>query len=574
MDWDECSEGGEPQLRVAQDGALWLLWGGLWRKGQSGWRQYPVNNVDWRDAVILAHGSGDVWLRSSWYIFELRPDHSLGALYRSRDLPIDREYGLFDVAQTGAKTWLASSKDLLAFEGGKWRRHGVPPGGTVVKEVAAAGDGSVWVVSENRPVWRIALWLARPLAATIVALATIGILAVVWAQSASKKRWTTHRAAMRTAGITLLPNEAAAERSQEKRDRGLWWKLPLFLVGFPYIVEGPKWLRMYFEGAWPDAPTWVPWSMAVAPIAAALAWFAVRWLRQWSKPMPAIATETLLIRVVLYMAVCSFFISKLPTGGAAWNAVSLAAGVLVVMRNYIAQRLTNPLLASGDYERALARLRWLSYPRPTAWMVFQKGIVLSALARHAEAERSYREVLAVSANAKPAFRNHLLLCLGYTLTDLSRYDEALSCLETVIDLGDSDGGARLGIADLLLQQGKEPGNALSLVEESMRICSTGWLKAERMGNKAWALALMGKREEMADPVTAALKGAEGLKHVGAAASIRWRVGKALAAAERISEAIEQFRAALRIDPHGQHGLLAKMELANYAGSDPVNIASL
>jgi tetratricopeptide (TPR) repeat protein len=153
--------------------------------------------------------------------------------------------------------------------------------------------------------------------------------------------------------------------------------------------------------------------------------------------------------------------------------------------------------------------------------------------------------------------------LGYTLTDLGRYEAAQRCLETVIDLGDNDGGARLGIADLLLQQAKEPRRALSLVEESMRICSAGWYKAERMGNKAWALALMGKRDEMADPVSAALKGAEGLQYVAAAASIRWRVGKALGVAERLSEAAEQFRAALRIDPHGQHGMLAKVELANY-----------
>jgi tetratricopeptide (TPR) repeat protein len=236
------------------------------------------------------------------------------------------------------------------------------------------------------------------------------------------------------------------------------------------------------------------------------------------------------------------------------------------MRNHIAQRLTVPLVQSGDYERALARLRWLSFPRPTAWMAFQKGTVLSAAARHAEAELSYRQALAVSANAKPAFRNQLLLCLGYSLTDLGRYEQAQRCLETVIDLGDPYGGARLGIADLLLQQGKEPGKALSLVEESMRICSAGWCKAERMGNKAWALALMGKRDEMADPVTAALQGAEGLQHVGAAASIRWRVGKALAVAERVSEAIEQFRAALHIDPRGHHGLLAKTELANYGAA--------
>jgi tetratricopeptide (TPR) repeat protein len=281
--------------------------------------------------------------------------------------------------------------------------------------------------------------------------------------------------------------------------------------------------------------------------------------------MPALATETLIIRLVLFLAVFSFFRSKLPSGGVALNGVAILVAVLMLMRNHIAQRLTSPLLQSGDYDRALARLRWLSFPRPTAWMAAQKGTILHAMARHAEAELSLRQTLAVSAN-KPAFRNHLLLSLGYTLTDLGRYEEAQRCLETVIDLGDLHGGGRLGIADMLLQQAKEPGKALSLLEESMRIYSAGWYKAERMGNKAWALALMGKRDEMADPVATALQGAEGLQHVGAAASIRWRVGKALATAERVPEAIEQFRAALHIDPRGQHGLLAQTELANYGAT--------
>ena len=563
-DWDQRIEDGEPQLRVADDGALWLLLGGLWRRDESGWSDYPVGNVDWCNTVMLAHGTGNVWLQTAGYIFELRPENLLGALYRPRDLPIQRESGLFDIAQAGGKTWLATTKNLLAFEGGKWRRQGLPSGGTLVKEVAAAPDGSVWVVSENRPVWRVALWVAPMLAAATLALLAIGGLAVVWARAASTKRWATHRAAMHAAGIVLSPEDAAAERCREKGDRALWWKLPLFLAGVPVLVEGTKWLRLYFEGVWPDSPGWVSWAVATSPIAAVLAFMAVRWLRQWLKPMPALATETLSIRVVLYLAVSPFALSELSSGGTALNGVAIAVLVLVLMRNAIARQLTNPLLRSGNYDRALRRLRWLSFPRPTAWMTFQKGQLLSAAARHAEAERSYRQALAVSANARPAFRNHLLLCLAYTLTDLSRYEEARRCLETVIDLGDPDGGARLGIADLLLQQASEPGKALSFVEESMRICSAGWYKAERMGNKAWALALMGKREEMGDPVEAALQGtAEGLQHVGAAASIHWRVGKALAAAERVSEAIEQFRAAFHVDPRGHHGLLARAELANY-----------
>ena len=560
--WDERMEDAAPQLAVTADGALWLLLDGVWRKDESGWRERPIGNVDWSSAVLAAHSGNNIWLSTPGYVFEVRPDNSFGRLYRRRDLPIASSYGLFDVAAAGNSTWFATSKNLLESRDGRWQRHGLPPGGTVMKEVAAAPDGGVWVVSENRPIWRIALWVARPLMAVLLVLLSIGALAVVWAGGASKKRWAAHHATIKAAGIVQRREDAETEKTLEKRDRALWWKLPAFLGGFPYLVKGVEWSRLYFEDIWPGAPNWVSWAAAVFPVAAVVIFLAVRWLRQWSKPTPALSTETLLIRLVLCLAVVSFFVARVPPELAVLKGAAIAVTVLVLLRNSMASRWTTPLRYSGQYDRGLARLRWFCWPRPTAWMTFQKGALLSAAGRHAEAEQCYRQVLAVSAHAKPAFRNHLLLCLGYTWTNLGRYEEARRCLEVLIDLGDAQGGARLGIADLLLQQSREAQRALSLVEESMRICSAGWYGAERMGNKAWALALMGKREEISEPLAAALQGAHGLQHVGAAASIHWRAGKALAAAERVSEAIEQFRAALQIDPHGHHGLLARTELLN------------
>ena len=561
--WDERAEYAEPQLEVAADGAPWLLLDGLWRRDESGWSEHRMLHVDWCSAAMVAHAGSNIWLRTPSHIFELKPDHSLGRVYEQQDLPIPSSYGLFDVAAAKGSTWIATSKNLLEFQDGSWLRHDLPPGGSVVKEVAAAPGGGAWVVSENRPIWRIALWLAPSLGAVLLVLLSIGTLAVVWAGGASKKRWAAHRAVMEAAGIVRSREDAETEKTLEKRDRALWWKLPAFLAGFPYLVKGVEWSRLYFEGVWVDAPGWVSWAAAVFPIAAGVAVLALRWFRQWSKPTPVLSTETILIRLVLYLAVANFFFSKLASGGAVLNGVAIAVAVLVLLRNVIAARATSPLLHSGQYDRALARLRWLSLPRPTAWMTFQRGLLLGAAARHAEAEECYRRVLAVSGNATPAFRNHLLLCLGYTYTDLGRYEEAERCLEVLIDLGDLQGSGRHGIADLLLQRSREAPKALSLVEESMRICSAGWYGAERMGNKAWALALIGKREEMSEPLAAAMQGAHGLKNVAAAASIYWRAGKALAAAGRVSEAIEQFRTAFQIDPHGHHGMLARTDLLHY-----------
>lgn len=569
-DWDDRAGAFAPHLAVTGDGALWLMQAGLWRKDDHGWREIPVEHVQWWSATLAAGTGEKVWLSTPGYLFEVRPDGKFGRMVRGRELPVARGMEIAGVAATEGSTSLATSKDLLVDEGGTWRHGGLPPGTTFLKEAAAAPDGSVWVVSETRPIWRVALWVAPPLAAAGLALLVIGGLAVVWARGCAEKRWKLHRATMRAAGIVPSAEEAARAAAVERQGRALWWKLPAFLVGFPYLVKGVSWSQLYFEGAWPGAPAWIPWAVAVSPVALVVAFLLVRWLRQWSQPMPVLGMETIIIRVTVYLAVCSFFIAQLParasTAGRLLNVAAFALPIIALLRNRLAARLTNRLHLSGEYDRALGRLRWLSFGRPSAWMVFAKGSLLSAAGRHAEAEQCYRLALSVAGNASAVFRRDLLIHLGYTLTDLGRYEEAQRRLETAMDLGDSNGGARLGIADLLLQQGKEPERALSLVEESLRICSAGWYLAERMGNKAWALALLGKREEMGGPLSVAMRGAGPAQSVAAAASIHWRAGKALAAAERVAEAIEEFRAAWRADPHGHHGQIARLELQHYGAA--------
>jgi len=227
---------------------------------------------------------------------------------------------------------------------------------------------------------------------------------------------------------------------------------------------------------------------------------------------------------------------------------------------------TKKLWLSGQYDTALRRLRWLKMVgRPTAVMMQVEGTILSTAGRQAEAEDCYRRALSSAGGSSPQFRRSVLCCLGFTLTEMARYDEAQRCFETVIELGDKTGGARMGIADLLLLQAKEPEKALGLIDQAMRIRLPKLVFADRMGSKAWALALIGRLQEMGESIAAAVRGINPAQKA-VAASVHWKVGKALAAVERIPEAIEHFRAAIQADPQGHCGQISQRELEHYGAA--------
>ena len=180
--------------------------------------------------------------------------------------------------------------------------------------------------------------------------------------------------------------------------------------------------------------------------------------------------------------------------------------------------------------------------------------------RHAEL--LFRKALAEARGTAPEFRSRALCGLGFALSDLGRYEESERCLESAISMGDKMGSARVGIAELLLLQGKEPEKALALLEAAMKIKTSGQALQERMANKAWALALMGRQQEMQEAMATALREINpSLRPV--AASAHWRIGKALVAVQRAAEAMDHFRTASQADPQGHNGALSRLGLERH-----------
>jgi hypothetical protein len=567
--WDELVQDTRLQLRTTDDGAPWLLLGGLWRLDDSGWRRLEMRNVDWERAELTGVNGDNVWVRTPSYLFEVTPEDRLGTLYSARMLPVDARATVWGASAADGRMWLATSKDLLVSDGSAWRHCGIPPRTTMVREIATGSDGNAWVVSETRPIGRIALWIAPVLGAAAALLLVIGLLLVVWSKSAAEERLAADRAVLQAAGTIPGMEAAAREAELKKRGRLMWWAVPAFLIGFPFVITAIGWGHVFLRGKWPGAPDWVLWTAVWAPIGLAAAFFLLRSFRRRRKSAPSLIGNEIWLVFLFAVACCVIHRLPLPRWANAdwlWLPGIIVFIFLLQLRNILAVYTTKSLWLSGQYDRALRRLRWLKIVgRPTAVMMQAEGTILSAAGRQAEAENCYRCALSSAGSSEPQFRNQVLCCLGFTLTELGRYEEAERCLETVIELGDKTGGARMGIADLLLLQEKEPEKALALIEQAMRIRLPKLVFADRMGSKAWALALIGRLQEMGDTIAVAVQGINPAQKT-VAASVHWKIGKALAAVKRIPEAAEHFRAAWQADPQGHCGRISRRELEQYGAA--------
>jgi tetratricopeptide (TPR) repeat protein len=153
---------------------------------------------------------------------------------------------------------------------------------------------------------------------------------------------------------------------------------------------------------------------------------------------------------------------------------------------------------------------------------WEKGRRMTTTGRFAEAEQCYRKGLALGSKLTPAQRSKLLTCLGGALMDLDRYPESRECLEAALDMGDTTGSSRAGMADCLLLEGADPRRALAWADRALQESPDGLegaletdpialqpcadvARAERWAKRAWALALQGRRSESQESIGSALK---------------------------------------------------------------------
>jgi tetratricopeptide (TPR) repeat protein len=578
-----------PRLTMTGDGRLWVSWRGLWRQDGETWREVRPSGVNMAESWPIGHDEENVWL---WLwrtgeVAAVAPDGRVAARHGTPEMGLAGRVGINGLAASSGRIWIASSAGLLTFSGGQWRNQGRPPGSTTITNVALAPDGSVWVLAETRSLARIAKFVGPPLAACMIGLVLIGLVISAWLRGKAENSLAAEQALVAAAGKLPGIDVAARQADIDQQARSTRWKLCAALVGFPFVAFAVSQAVWLLQIRWPVAPRWalnagVP---AVVVLACLGIWLWVsrrrrsaRGNREQAQPSryrEAIWGPAKWIVIVAIVGTWRFvplgWVDRLIPIAAVAHLVKFALFIFVVTlvhswRNITAVLLVQPAWRAGDYDRAMRWIRRLSLGRPNAQLIKMEGLTHGLANRPAEAEQCYRRGLAQSHAISRSDRATLLGCLAEALEDQGRHEESRKCRQAAIALGDNIlGSSRHSLAEVLLRQGTEPLKALELVDEAMRIAkgpAAAKVEPSRSATRAWALAMLGRRQEAEQAIERALR--IGRTRAASFATTRLKVGMALLAMDQPQKAIEHFRAALEADPKGKYGARALQQLKQHS----------
>ena len=545
-------------LAVTNDGALWTSGSGVWRFGGSGWREIRPAGLELDEAALLGSGpDGVVWVLAADSLAAIDATGAIVHRYALDSLPIQSmDRSITQVTVGTGRVWAATGGGLLVLENGRWRNMGRPAGTASVREVAAGIHGDVWVVAERRPLSRTIAWIG-PILGLIFLISTVSALLIVeWVRGAAENRLAAIDA---QGAVTALlpqfqPNVAKAEIRRQV------WRLRFGLaavnVSVPYVIFGLSLVGQRFGPRWITHRglfAWVPVCMLLA----------VGWLWTREHKTGITVSRPLGLGCWVVAAILASTESRL------WLLAPLALFLLAVpLRDRIAFRITRDRTCAGRREPALRWLRLLSAGRPTKMMDLWEGCILTSMGRLEEAERVLRQALARNAAGTAWMRREILTHLGYVLADLGRLDDAEQCLKWALEMGDPDGAVRHVLADLRLQQGREPERALELGDEALAARKDPYVFGDRLATRAWALAQLGRNEEARAAIQEALSVLSPALPE-ATSSAHLTIGRAFLAMGLPEEAAEHFQIARDADPNGKHQVMAVAEFEKLAAAQRV-----
>ena len=577
-----------PRLAMTGDGRVWLVWRGLWRQEGEGWREVRSPGLNLAEVWPIGHDGENVWL---WLwrtdeVAAVTPDGTVAARYGWREMGLTESPRFDRLAEANGRIWIASSSGLLAFAGGRWTNRGLPPGCATITDVALAPDGSAWVLGEKRPLARIAKAFAPPLGAIVIHLVVIGLLISMWLHGRAENVLATEQALVAAAGHLPGLDGTTGAADIDRQACSVRWKLCAVLVGVLFVAVG---LEETVWRLWPTGPAWAVHGCLACFVG--LAYLAI-WLwgarRRRSAGGPRrYRVEEALWEPAKWMLLVSLLLCcglvplgcvnrLIPVAALARRVriglLGVLAGMIIFGREMAAILVAGRASRAGDYDRALLWIGRLSFGRPSATLLGLEGDALSFAGRPAEAEPCYRQALAkscVSLASSRSVRAALLGSLGEVIADQGRYEEATKCLQASIEMRDTEeGNAWMVSAELLLNQGTEPEKALELADEAMRAAKgrvAAKVKPRHSATRAWALALLGRRQEAEQAIAQAML-LRRETHAGQFANTRLNVGMALVAMEQPEKAIEHFRAAYEADPKGKYGARALQQIRRHGAS--------
>jgi tetratricopeptide (TPR) repeat protein len=553
-----------PKLARTSDGTVWLMRQGLWRWDGAGWAKVTDGGDALADTELVGASGDRVWLFDNERLRAVSTDTNHWSAYTSEQTGLGKQAEVYEMAGAGSRTWFATSRGAIEFDGSGWRRLPLPGPLEEVRRVSATPDGTLSILGtpprSSVQGLRSVIYLTG-----LTPLAILGIFGwIVW--QLRRRQLDQHQLVTQAVQHATgeVPEELEAGANKLK-SRGP------FAVAFLWI--GTFVAYFVLRRVWPQAPYW---SIAVIGVTIHLLMtFQESLVKRkpqpsdpigpgapsrynWAKSWQAVAGTAVVLLLV--------YLDRLPMlrflRGYWWWVILLVP----IVYQALAVRLLNGAMKRGDYEGALNIIRWTHFYNPSGMEPLRmSGHVLLISGRYREAEDTLRRSLA-SSQARESYGSALEY-LGDALMEQGRYDEAMRSYEAALHAFPWRRRPYRGMAEVLLRRGEKPQQALEYIEKILDFSGISWSQRKLNGNpqddywslKAWALARLGRTSEVADAIESALKVTNKSSAPDMAAT-HYRAGIAMLTMGHESAANEHFKLAMQFDPHGRRGTLAKAAL--------------
>lgn len=217
----------------------------------------------------------------------------------------------------------------------------------------------------------------------------------------------------------------------------------------------------------------------------------------------------------------------------------------------------------GDYELALRSVDALKHRgKETPEYCFNRGYVLMQLGRNDEAAEWLQKNIDLETQAGLRARGYS--ALGQLLMQQRRFDEAIRCFYSGLELCPTKGSLHRDLAEASLRRGDEPSCALDLARKAVESAShPGSLDdspslGESLATLAWILAAAeGDESEIESCVKRAVPMVRE-KRVATLAQVHYHSGLAYATLGDRGRSMRHFEEAVLVDPKGLWGRGARM----------------
>ncbi|HTS64601.1 MAG TPA: tetratricopeptide repeat protein [Candidatus Acidoferrales bacterium] len=564
--WNDHDDWHEPKLARTPDGSLWLARSSLWRLDRGKWREVDTG---FEDPSLLGVAGDRIWLWDGPSLRSISIEDESQTVYSTAQTGLAKGEWVYAAAGHAGRTYFATFRGMVEFDGATWRRIPGPGNGVrQMTQVRVAPNGDLWVLGDiPNPAWKytqIVRFLVPP-------LLSLALLAVpVWlVRSAKRTRLQEHQQVQ--AAVEHFTGEAPEllQRTERRLQKESSWAGAFVAVTLPIAsFIGYLTLRTF----WRSAPVWTFLALAVLFHAVYVLWRSR--VKRRPKPWDPIepggpgyewtdVRRSLPGTLLLFVLMNFSEVNRAIGDPVLWI---LYAVLVWSAHRMISRLLYNAAIRRGEYDRALAFVRWFHCYNPGGSRALRfRGFALMMAGRSREAEEVLRR--AIARETRNADQAYALDHLGDALLDQGRYQEAMRSFEAALRAQTGFRRPYRGMAEALLRQHKDPQRALELVESIAgssgpsrnRWTVNGEVRDDYWGLKAWALAELGRGGEVASAVENAF-GATNLKSPADAAATCYRAGMAMLAAGNEGAGIAYLKRACEADPKGRRGALARSAL--------------